>query len=165
MGQTLKTYGFKTFSYTNLSGNHFHEIIPNLYIGDMYSIREPFFQKQTKLVVINITSHIKFNEKLSSINYRISVEDDLTQHSNLILYSHMNKMTLLIDEYLKNNYIVLVHCVAGKQRSCAMVSAYLMKYKNMSLTNSINYIKTKRPYAFLFNVNFKKALQYFQLSI
>ena len=153
-----------SFSATNLSGNHYHQIIPNLYIGDRYSIYEPFFANK-KLLVINATNDVGFNKKLKSVNKRIAVDDDLSSYSNQILYNHLHNITDTIKKYLDGNFIVLVHCVAGRQRSCSIVAGYLMKYHKMSMAKSIELIKHKRPYAFFLNINFKKSLVKFNKTL
>lgn len=153
------------FSVTNLNGNHFHQIIPNLYIGDKYSIYEKFFSTQKKILVINATNDVTFNRKLKSINVRVPVDDDLTKFSNNILSNNLEKVTQIIKTHLDNGFVVLVHCVAGRQRSCAIVAAYLMKYQNLSITEAVEFIKRKRPYAFFLNVNFKYSLRKFSLLL
>lgn len=154
-----------SFSIFNLSGNHYHEIIHNLYIGDSDSIYQKFFVKQKKIIVINATPSIKFNKKIkSTLNYRIPILDDLTEKSNLYLFFELPNIVKIINHYLNLNYIVLIHCRAGRQRSCAIVAAYLMKYKNLSIDESIYKIKKKRPFAFFGNVNFKLALNNYALT-
>lgn len=146
-------------------GNHFHKIINNLYIGDMYSIHDKFFYNKKKLLVINATTVVKFNKLLKSTNIRIPVNDDLTKYSNTVLFNNMDHLTDIIHKYLKNDYIVLVHCVAGRQRSCAIVAGYLMKYHKMSKNNAIELIKSMRPYAFWLNINFNNCLQKYQQTL
>ena len=55
--------------------------------------------------------------------------------------------------------------MAGRQRSCAIVAAYLMRYHNYHIDDAIHYIKTKRPYAFFISVNFKHALLSFKQTL
>ena len=156
----------QNFSLFNTQGNHFHQIIPNLYIGDCDSIYQTFFTQQSKIIVINATPNIKFNKKIkSTMNYRVNVEDDLKIESNTILYDEINHVGKIINHYLNQNYTVLVHCIAGRQRSCALVTGYLMKYKNYELNNAIYFIKRRRPFAFFGNVNFKTALINYQYDL
>lgn len=150
-----------SFSLTNLSNNHYHHIIDNIYIGDCYSIYEKFFTKKTKIVVINATRDVPFNKNLKAINHRIPVEDNLQYNEINNMYKMLPNVVKIIKKYKDKNYTILVHCVAGKQRSCAIVAAYLMKYNNLSYKESINFIKNKRPFAFFGNVNFKLALKTF----
>ena len=147
-----------SFSATNLYGNHYHSIHPKLYIGDKYSIYEKFFSSQQKLLVINATNYVKFNNKLHSINIRVPVDDDLSDNAINIMFDNLDKITDIIDKHLKNGYVVLVHCVAGRQRSCAIVAGYLMKYHKLQQKEAIGFIKKKRPFAFFMNVNFKRSL-------
>jgi protein-tyrosine phosphatase len=57
----------------------------------------------------------------------------------------------------------LFHCLAGNERSEAGVVAFLMKYKGMTLDESIKYVLTQKPNVFFFgsNINFIKALKRF----
>lgn len=41
--------------------------------------------------------------------------------------------------------MVLIFCVAGMSRSASLCLAYLMKYCGMSLLDSYNYLKRRRP--------------------
>lgn len=92
---------------------------------------------------------------------RLSVADSPDESSKLL--------TLIIDtkilEKIHNNVIhkqpVLVHCSAGMQRSCAVVACYLMKYHNMTPEQAVEYIKSRRPIAFFWTVNFAKTLEDF----
>jgi protein-tyrosine phosphatase len=56
---------------------------------------------------------------------------------------------------------VVVHCRAGQQRSAAVMAAYLMR-KGMGLEQAIKYIKSRKPDAFYWNVNFMPALKIFE---
>ena len=154
-----------SFSLTNLNGNHFHHICNKIYIGDYYSTYDNFFIKQKKLVVINATKDVKFNRNLKSINYRLPVHDDLRNNSIKFLYMVLDNFVDVIDKHIKEGYTILVHCMAGRQRSCSIVAGYLMKYKNMDLDTAIEFIKTKRAFAFLGNINFYKALYNYEKDL
>ena len=148
-----------SFSFTNLKGNHYHKIIDNLYIGDGKSMFQPFFEEQDKVIVINATTSIPFNKKVNSTkNYRVPIEDDLTTYSDKKMFNVLPSLTKIIQYYLKKDYVVLVHCVAGRQRSCAIVAAYLMQYKNMTFKKAVYLIKSQRPFAFFGNINFRRPL-------
>lgn len=61
-----------------------------------------------------------------------------------------NDMQLLIgssaiNDVVRNGMKVYVHCRNGHGRSPALVTAYLMRYKGMSLDEAAFVIKTKRP--------------------
>lgn len=152
-----------SFSITNLSNNTYHEIIPNLYIGDKDSIKQKYFANKPKMVIINATKDVPINKNITHNvqNYRVPVHDDLKRSSIIQMATYLPNIAAIINRHLKNGHTVLVHCYAGRQRSCAIVAAYLMKYKHYRLKQAINYIKRKRPYAFFPSVNFYYSLRLF----
>ena len=82
---------------------------------------------------------------------------------NTKLYNLLNssKALYMIHLYLSYDLKVLVHCSQGIQRSCAVVACYLVKYKNMDVLESINFIKQKRPIAFFGAINFLDTINIF----
>ena len=81
------------------------------------------------------------------------------------MYRFFPKITDIIHSYLTKNKIVFVHCYAGKQRSASIIVAYLMKYLNISLKNSIKLLESKRAIVFKPLVNFENALILFQTDV
>ena len=79
------------------------------------------------------------------------------------LYSFLktNKTLDLIDNYYKSNKKVLIHCMAGAQRSAAVAACYLVAKHNCKPEDAIAYIKSKRHIAFLGHVNFKETINMF----
>ena len=153
------------FSITG-DGGHYHEVVTNLFIGDCYSIYQNKFYKLKKLLIINITNDVEMNKNLPNAKkIRLKIDDDLKASSSMKMYVNLPQITDIIDQHLKSGYVVLVHCVAGRQRSCAAVAAYLMKYRKLSMNTAIELVKRKRPNAFLFGANFKDALIKFQQDL
>jgi protein-tyrosine phosphatase len=52
-----------------------------------------------------------------------------------------------------------VHCHAGRQRSAAVIAAYIMKYEGLDLTETIRYMRSRKPDVFRPNINFLPVLQ------
>jgi len=50
-----------------------------------------------------------------------------------------------IEKARSENCGVFVHCIIGKSRSASVVLAYLMRHKSMSLKESYDYLKSRRP--------------------
>jgi len=48
-------------------------------------------------------------------------------------------------EALQSDKHVIVHCVAGRSRSCAVVVGALMRARDMSLCEAYDLVKTRRP--------------------
>jgi dual specificity phosphatase 12 len=138
------------------------QIIPNLWVGNIYSAHNTdFLQNNNIKLVVNCTPNMEFtNLEINKI--RIPVNDDLKLESNKKLLAYGIKVVDYIKEALDNNVGVLVHCMAGIQRSTSIVAIYLMKYYGFNLDESINYIKSRRPIAFNNNVNFGAALKIYE---
>lgn len=154
------------------------EIISGLWLGDVKSSQSESFVKNANIkLIINATDVLP--NVFNNINYyRVSVNDpgpcnDINQIDNQIMYEKIPIAIKLIDDYLKNNYGVLVHCRAGMQRSATIVLAYLMTYifntkcKSSTLRNSIHHIISKRPLVFNYgrNASFKPAISKYLLDL
>ncbi|BFZ01448.1 hypothetical protein BsWGS_04487 [Bradybaena similaris] len=50
-----------------------------------------------------------------------------------------------IEEAIKANGCVLVHCNAGVSRSAAVIMAYLIKKEGMTINDAFSYLRSKRP--------------------
>ena len=141
------------------------EILPNLWLGNILASRNSkFFIDNNINVVVNCSKDIVFSSK-NTKNYRITVDDNLKEKEISIFFEYLEKIIPIIHNHLINNDIILIHCYAGKQRSASIISAYLMKYSNMSLKQSIEVIKTKRLIAFTPEINFMNALTKFEKTL
>jgi len=141
------------------------QILSNLWLGDIRIAKNKLFFNENNInIVINCSKDIPFYSNYTE-NIRISVDDSLEDKDINLLYKYIPKAV----EYINNNIIesknILVHCYAGKQRSASIVVAYLMKYGNMNLKDSILAICSKREIAFTPGINFKKTLIKYEKSL
>jgi protein-tyrosine phosphatase len=138
------------------------KILPNLYLGDTDTARDPdFFKKYRIKAVLNCTKDIPFY--FENIEYaRVPIDDSLE-------LKDINKFTKYIDfivEFIHKSVDIdkkpiLCHCYQGIQRSAAAVLLYLIKYRNMSYKDAKKFILDRRPEAFHDGnyVNFKKSIK------
>jgi len=136
----------------------FHEIIELLFLGNAMSVNSRQFD-----MIVNCTkeSEVSFPTNYEALCVRISIKDDPQESNKLLSDIDETKILEQIDWNLKNKRSVLVHCVMGIQRSCAVVACYLIKYYKMTPVEAIAYIKSKRPIAFFGNVNLLQAIEDF----
>ena len=66
----------------------------------------------------------------------------------------------IMTEYIEGKTI-LVHCMAGMQRSAASVAFMLIAYNKMRALDVMKFIKEKRIVAFYPRANFGRSIDYF----
>jgi protein-tyrosine phosphatase len=162
----------------------YHEIIPNLYLGSVEASTDNDFIQNKKIdVIVNCSKDLKNEYSLNLLKpieeapleiqewlynnsyyikyYRIPVDDNGKDNEIQNFYKYtMEILDLIINEYKKGKNI-LVHCLAGNQRSASFITAFLMLYKNITLEDSISYLLNKKPNVFFFGqtINFINALK------
>lgn len=162
----------------------YNEIIPNLFLGSIEASKDnEFIQNKNISVIVNCSKDLKNEYSLNLLKpieeapfeiqqwlynnsyyikyYRIPVDDNGKDIEIQNFYKYtIEIINLIINEY-KNGKHILVHCLAGNQRSAAFICAFLMIYKNICLEESIKYLLIKKPNVFFFGqtVNFSIALK------
>ena len=137
------------------------EILPNLWLGNARaSMDENFIRTKGIQVVFNCTKNLAFCP-LIPIKYRVPVDDNLEEDEirNLQLWS--SEITFkMMSEYMAGKPI-LVHCMAGMQRSAASLAMMLIAYKGIRYQDAMKIIKDRRSIAFFPSPNFLRSIQYF----
>ena len=141
------------------------EILPNLWLGSILAAKnKSFFDANNINIVVNCSTDIPFYSNYT-VNVRVPVNDNLKPEEIEKLLKYLPITTDFINKNLLNGKNILVHCYAGKQRSAAMIAAYLIKYANMTVADSIQSIQTKRAVAFQPSINFRKSLHQFEAQL
>jgi len=138
-----------------------NEIIPRLWLGNARaSMNEEFIRRNNITVVFNCTKNLPFSP-IIPIKYRIPVDDNLEEEEirNMELWSGEIAYKM-INEYISGKHI-LVHCMAGMQRSAASVAFMLISYNKLRALDAMRYIKNKRAIAFYPRANFGRSIDYF----
>lgn len=148
------------------------KLLPNIYLGDNRASKSKTFFDQTKITgVLNMTPNIPNSFcDCDVIEYlRIPVYDSHGKRDVNKMYQYFPVIT----EYMYKVAVmedrnVLVHCALGRQRSCAAVAAYLMKYYKMTPIAAMEFILQRKPDAFHWgeSANFAKSLNrwYYKLN-
>ena len=105
------------------------EIIPHLYIGSITSasnLEELESKNITHILCCGFKLKCFFPEKFKY--YKI----DIIDRENENIRKYFDETNNFINESIKNNGNILVHCQAGISRSTSIIIAYLMKYNNMN---------------------------------
>ena len=136
----------------------YSEILENLYIGNYESTK---LLHASLNLVVNCTKNLPI-EFPNTI--RIPIDDSPEWNPALMDYLTDSKILETIHTNILKKQKVLVHCMAGAQRSCAVVAIYLIKYYNMTPDKAISFIKSKRSIAFFGHITFIDAMYYFYYS-
>ena len=140
------------------------KVLPNIWVGDGRAARSSsFFEKAEIKAVLNMTPSVP-NAFVAdeSVEYlRIPVYDSYDKRDPALMYSYLPVVTEFIYKAVvieKRN--IFVGCHLGRQRSCAAVAAYLMRFYKMTPFEAMEFVLKKKPDAFHFgeSVNFAKSL-------
>ena len=135
--------------------DNYSEIIPNLYIGNRNATQ--LLQPSLNLVV-NCTRDLP---NIFPNTIRIPIDDSPEWNPNLLdIMINTNVLDTIHSNILKRNK-VLVHCMAGAQRSCAVVACYLIKYYSMYPEKAVELIRSNRRIAFFGHITFANAIERF----
>ena len=141
-----------------------HEIIPNLWLGNIHAATDEQFLKEKGIqTVFNCTKDLPFHPSIRR-RYRIPVDDNLQDDEirNLEFWSF--EIVFKITREYKTGQPILIHCAAGMQRSAASLAMFLIALKGFTPQEAINYIQERRPIAFRPFVNFRPAIDSFYSS-
>jgi protein tyrosine phosphatase len=114
-----------------------------LYLGNSQSQKKLDFLNSIGVqAVLSVTSNMFHTYSTSALPYHkiLDVEDEREAD----LKMHFQESAKWINQHIKEGRNVLVHCHLGVSRSSSIVIAYLMRYQNMSLKQSIEFVKSKR---------------------
>lgn len=140
------------------------KISDRIYLGNFNAAADRKFLIDNKIkAVLNCTKDVpNYYANNRNIEYmRIPVDDSLKEKDFDLMYQYMPAICEFIYKHadIQKNKI-LVHCVAGRQRSAIAVAAYLVCKKKLNPHQACAYILSKRPEAFHYglSLNFDQAL-------
>ncbi len=159
------------------------EIIDRIFLGPFEAAKDlQYIQKNNIQVIVNCTkdlpncfNYLKVNldnappdvakwikENSYHIEYyRIPVDDRDSLEENEIFYLNSKEILPKIIELYNSGETILVHCLAGVQRSASFVAILISKLLDISLEDAISIIQIKKPNTFFFGsrYHFMPALE------
>lgn len=136
-----------------------HEIIPHIWLGNFQAATSHEWLTDHRIdAVFNCTKNIPFSLIDHIQKYRVPLDDNLQAEEirNARLWS-FESVYRVAAEY-KAGSEILIHCHAGMQRSACIVAMFLIFITRCKPDEAINFIKSRRPVAFLNSINFKDAI-------
>lgn len=159
-----------SYPYANL-------IIPRLWIGDVKSSEDKNFIKENGIeVVVNCTKNLphcfeafstkeipnEIVDKYFIKYYRVSCDDNGRESEVENFYNDTKKIINDVLQDYNSGKNILIHCVAGQQRSCSFALC-LMNSLGMDKKDAFKKIRENREssFNFGFEVHFQKAIDNF----
>lgn len=139
-----------------------YEIIPGLYLSSFKDASES--ELLSTAFVVNCTKDLKM---LSTKSRRVAIDDNGNPREISALFTEFANGTVLgeIDTALKAGTPVIVHCLAGQQRSPAVICGYMLRYSRKSVEDAILHIRSKKPDAMFWKVNFQDTLERYAMFL
>ncbi len=135
------------------------EILPHLFLSTFQSAQE---SASPDAYVVNCTRDLPM---VRHAGMRIAVDDNGSPEAMYDLRRALPEAVANIHAHVSRGVPVVVHCLAGRQRSPAVVAAYLMKHRGITLTEAIQFVRSKKRDAFFATVNFREALAWYARTL
>jgi len=92
---------------------------------------------------------------MKGFGFRIPINDDPAENDRM--FKAFSEVVPWIHKHRDRK--IVVHCAAGQQRSAAVIAAFLMSRDHgLTVDQIIEFIKSKKPDAFLNHQTFRPAL-------
>lgn len=117
------------------------EILPNLWLGDKYSVQDESFVSDKHIqLLINCTSTAEFpNNPIFEKKYQLPSSINKSQ-----LLPLLEQYGQIINTYI-NLYNILVYCDTGNHLSVIVIVYYIRSKTGLPVNTIVKLLKTKRP--------------------
>lgn len=131
------------------------EVLPHLYLASYQSASDDSPQDA---YIVNCTKDLPMVRRNGM---RVAVDDDMSRDAMHGMFRALPDVVDKVHELICQNIDVVVHCMAGQQRSPTVIAAYLVRYQGYSLEEAIRHIRNTKKDAFFWNINFCESLEWY----
>lgn len=139
------------YLHDGIDNSEIQEIIPNLYVGDEFSVRNMSSTQQNTIKrIVNTACEIgNIANYPADFYHHIKLKDDCTFEDLMTFNDSIKPFLAFMEKKSLEDSPVLIHCQMGVSRSCSMLAVYLL-HKRVCKTfdEAVDYIVAKRPQAF-----------------
>ena len=143
---------YNSAEYDNFGDNYNH-IIDNVYVGNIFSFGDNNFIAGLDQII----SLVKPPSSMKHNNFIPILFDDM-DYVDILPYAER------VFALLETGKKTLVHCLAGRSRSCAVVLYYIMKKHNKTFQEAHDILKAKRVDTCI-NRGFIRTLQQYETQL
>ncbi|KAH9930308.1 protein-tyrosine phosphatase-like protein [Fomitopsis serialis] len=134
-------------------------IVPRLYLSNLFTARDP--AQLTELGVTHVLSVVEDAPNIPKDMGLRTLHVPIRDEVGVDILGYLDETTDWIKAALSENVsnTVLVHCLVGMSRSATVVCAYILATTNMTPSQSISFVASKRSVVSP-NVGFRKQLEH-----
>jgi protein-tyrosine phosphatase len=123
------------------------EIVPHLWLGNIKASRNATFLHDNEIsCIVNCTKNYDFDQTAmipGTKKIRIAISDTGTDEARQAFLELADRVSTAIYQRLVKGDHLLVHCYAGKQRSPAIILAFLIKYCDYNVDEALKAVNTR----------------------
>ena len=133
---------YKSYFY---SSSVINKITENIYLGDINGAldKKQLDNNNIKHIITVLLGGIPIFEDYNYLIINVIDNEYNFQHNNISKY--FSQTNNFIENAIKKNENIYVHCIAGVSRSATIICAYLIWKYNMTVDEAINKIRLNRP--------------------
>lgn len=127
------------------------EILPGIWLGNYEASQNLNFIRTNKIkYIINVSDNLPNNfPNLKYLNHYIKdIKICKSEYSFYKLCEAFDQTFHFIVNAIKSHSNLLIHCKRGHHRSASFLAVFISRFMNVSLEDSMKYIKYHRPLAF-----------------
>ena len=154
----------RTLSIFNMitNNNDIVSIFPHLYLGTINVCHnEALLKKYNIESIVNCTKDIEFHPYFEEKSFfQIDIEDSKEEENIEEFKEKIINAIYFIDDEIKKEKNVIVHCYWGLMRSPTLIAGYLIYKYKMDVDCAVQFIQNKKSFTFSHLYNFKDVLNY-----
>lgn len=120
------------------------KVTPHIYQGDYHdAVNYPGLAGAGVTAVLNVAAEANYEIFQKGYEHaRIPMVDDPRNPMGIV-----RGAATVLEMLLRQNHVVLVHCMVGRSRSAAVVLAWLIEFKAMRYEEAMDYLTRRLPQA------------------
>lgn len=131
------------------------EVIPGLWLGNIKAAINKKFIKEKKInCIINCCRYKVWSDDTIKV-VNLDLSDTGSDKAIERMYAHLDPVVTFIMNQLLSKKIILVNCYAGKQRSPAIIMAFLIRYCGFNIQQTLDVLTKRWPHT---GLNFTRSL-------
>ena len=137
------------------------EIDKGLWLGSYASANNEVGLKALNIkniLIVGDNMHPRFPDQFVYKQIQIADEEESD------IFSHLPELVRFIEDCVKRDESILVHCMGGVSRSASVVTAYVMKKYGWGFEKAVAYVRGKRSCVYP-NTGFVKQLKEYEKVI